>query len=93
MYIASLGSRYEVSKEVVVVEEEEEEACDITPSFKKSMLDRFYKSLMPISESLLRLRRPPLCTLFDAIPDAGGPSFTLVPCSSSDSSSLGRGDG
>jgi hypothetical protein len=89
MYIASLGSRYEVSKEVVV----EEEACDITPSFKESMLDRVYKSPMPISESLLCLRRPPLCTLFDAIPDAGGPSFALVPCGSSDSSSLGRGDG
>ena len=34
-----------------------------------------------------------LSTLFDAIPDAGGPSFALVPCSSSDSASLGRGDG
>ena len=38
MYIESLGSRYEVSKEVVVVVVEEEETCDITASFKKSML-------------------------------------------------------
>jgi hypothetical protein len=89
MVIASLGgSRCEVSKEVV-----EEEACDITPLFKKSMLDRVYNSPMPISESLLCLHRPPLCTLFDAIPNAGGPSFALVPCSSSNFSSLGHGDG
>jgi len=77
MYIASLGSRYEGSKEVEEEEEEEEEeeACDIMPSFKKSMLDGVYKNPMRISESLLCLRRPPSLYLVRRHP---GCRWTLV---------------
>jgi hypothetical protein len=62
MYIASLGSRYEVRKDVV-----EEEKDDITPSFKKSMLDRIYKNpyanfrIPPSPSSLYLVRRHPGC--------------------------------